>query len=748
MRMILRSKQVEGLSEKLIIRSYLRARVPARVTAIEARHEKKSTLFLKQTVVARKPLNTQRCYGHEYKQRAREQSCPSHTYALCHRVGEERKGHRLLTDMQAGSATSTARNEKNYCPRPAKHTRASLCALIITHNEDGVPTVGYNYVSEARSSNTIPNIELLHGVELINQTTLNTSNNSSLKEITNQTSYNSNDCTLTYVQLKNKIGSPRPRASIAMFIAGNRFRLPLQFILASRNPALYPVSTRESSMVCRIIQLTIKLMISVYLMMHEMLIRLITQSKFIRIRFEYTNRNARPSSSRALVIDVMFIRYLPYGTEERRNHGGIGEEQARNAQSGGYAACATNTHYTPATRTYATMLVLRFEATHGSAHTHTNLGLKYKDTPLYCWFYHQWHMSGRGTQAQSSLCNPCTQPVMTSRRAIKETCPSSNTEAKKLSLPSPRLLPPSPPTDMHTHNGLARDSFGESTLTRSSAKVAPPEGFAIPLLVFEEVGATGDKAEMPQGPFPYATKKTTILSPLSTTYLKAHKQPRPSWSAPPRSYVRVRVREVRDTYASPHLHEFRQNVPLKPAQKVFMRLILRIAPKGSEYKRTRDALLLAPIPSLRGGDIRTKPKRGPSRTRPCFFHSLHLPPLLTCSFRKQWRCLGSLLNASFQKNFTGPSQYLQAYKAQGFDSLTVIGSTRAMHDINCTPSLPPTHHQHGIEHLGSSYKQWQGTQEFNSKHRIRVCHLDPYVKANCRSPPPTENYVFFLSKRS
>lgn len=479
-----------------------------------------------------------------------------------------------------------------------------------------------------------------------------------------------------------------------------------------------------------------------------MLIRLITQSEHIRIRFEYTNRIARLISSRAIDIDVMFVRCVPYGNEERRNHGEIDKEQAHNLQPDGYAPIVTNTHGTPPTRTYAKIVALGFDATHGSAHTHTNFGFVYNDASLFSYrFYGQCYKSARGVSTLSSPCNACAPLIMRSRRVTKETRPSqyqtSNTEAKEPPFPSPRLVPPFPSTDTHTHNELAIEVFRGGALTRCSVKVAPTENFAIPLFVFEEVTATGGKAEMLQGSLSYVTKKTTLHSSPSTALSRNHKQPRPRWSTAPQ----LHASPDGDSYASPYLGAcFQQNAPLKPRQKIFTRLILWVALGDPRKKGFQNALPLAPIPDPRGGGARIDPKARPSRTETCLPHLPYLPSLPTCCSEKQCGCHVFMLNESLQKNHEGPSQYLKSYKAQRFDSLKVVRFIYTMQDTGCTHSLPPTHHQHGRGKLGSPNKQWQGKQESKPNHKIRVCHPDPYVKATCRHPPPHKKLHFLFKQ--
>ena len=105
----------------------------------------------------------------------------------------------IQAEAQVRPAAKVARPQKTYghalCMYPSMCSRMSECYTKSCPHE-----------SEAQSTNSALNIKLLHGIDLIIQTTSNTFNNSSLRKITNQTSYNSNEYKITHAQLKNKIG--------------------------------------------------------------------------------------------------------------------------------------------------------------------------------------------------------------------------------------------------------------------------------------------------------------------------------------------------------------------------------------------------------------------------------------------------------------------------------------------------------------------------------------------------------------
>ena len=163
-------------------------------------------LFFALAATTRLSLSTRRCYSQGLRQRAQVRSYPFHARAFPHIMCREGKANHLSKGTRVNLVARTAREEKNDCSRPANRARANLHTPVASHKAKAVPIVRLKYASEAQSLRAMLNIELLHGVELINQTTSNTFNNSSLKTITNQTSYNSNEYKITHAQLKNKIG--------------------------------------------------------------------------------------------------------------------------------------------------------------------------------------------------------------------------------------------------------------------------------------------------------------------------------------------------------------------------------------------------------------------------------------------------------------------------------------------------------------------------------------------------------------
>ena len=155
----------------------------------------------------------------------------------------------LSRDGLLSNAELRARDEKNLSSLFYKGTSTCLGTTPSTHMTQGMVGVVPNTIREAPLTHTIGNMELLHGVESINQSNSHAFINSSLSKICNHNSTNVNESKITHNLINNLTRCiSGPRSLVRKFIAGNRQHLPSQVLLNSRTSKLCSASLYKSSM--------------------------------------------------------------------------------------------------------------------------------------------------------------------------------------------------------------------------------------------------------------------------------------------------------------------------------------------------------------------------------------------------------------------------------------------------------------------------------------------------------------------